>query len=57
MIYILFEIIRAAEEKDCTFLNPGSISRPRQDGGRHTYIVLDITENKNFIYNLCSIEK
>ena len=45
------------EEKDCTFLNPGSISRPRQDGGRHTYIVLDITENKKFIYNLCSIEK
>ncbi|MFN2926323.1 metallophosphoesterase family protein [Lachnospiraceae bacterium YH-ros2228] len=43
------------EDPDLTILNPGSIARPRQDGRKHSYIVLEITKKGDFLYNLCSL--
>ena len=33
-------------EKGITFLNPGSISKPRQEGHRPSYAVLELSEGK-----------
>lgn len=43
------------EGPELTILNPGSIARPRQDGRKHTYIVLEVTRKGDFLYNLCSL--
>ena len=33
-------------------INPGSLSRPRQDGGRPTYIVMSVSDNGNTDYSV-----
>ena len=35
-----------------TVINPGSLSRPRQDGGRPTYIVMSVSGNGSTDYSL-----
>lgn len=38
-----------------TVLNPGSLSKPRQDGHRPTYIVMTINDNDKIDYSLMEI--
>lgn len=35
-----------------TVINPGSLSRPRQEGGRPTYMVMTVNENGNIDYSV-----
>lgn len=37
------------------FINPGSISYPRQDGRRQSYIILDINDKQELSYEICYI--
>lgn len=43
-------------EEDIVVLNPGSISYPRQEGKKHTYMVMEIHENEKPIIQLKSVE-
>lgn len=38
-------------------INPGSISRPRQADGLHTYIVMDLNSDGSYAFTLKAIEK
>ena len=40
-----FEIDRREGEKDLIVLNPGSLSYPRQEGRRPSYMVMEIGED------------
>ena len=37
--------------KDITLLNPGSISYPRQDGRKHTFMLIDVDKDGEFHYS------
>lgn len=37
------------------FINPGSLSFPRQDGRKQSYIILDINEKHELFYEICYI--
>ena len=37
--------------KDITLLNPGSISYPRQDGRKHTFMMIDVDKDGEFHYS------
>ena len=39
-------------EKDVIAINPGSISLPRQDGRKPTYILMELDENEEFHFEL-----
>ena len=41
------------EEKGLLVLNPGSLSLPRQEGHRPTYIVMEIADDGQISYELC----
>lgn len=45
-----------SENGDIHVINPGSISRPRQAGGKLTYIVIDVDKDGNLHYNLQYID-
>lgn len=38
-------------------INPGSLSRPRQDGGTPTYMILEVSEDKKFHWTMVEREK
>lgn len=38
-------------EEDLTVLNPGSISYPRQDGRKHTYMLIEVDREGEFHYS------
>lgn len=40
------------KEKDIIAVNPGSISLPRQEGQKPTYIVMELDENEEFHFEL-----
>ena len=37
--------------KEITLLNPGSISYPRQDGRKHTFMLIDVDKDGEFHYS------
>lgn len=41
------------EDKELLVLNPGSLSLPRQEGHRPTYIVMEIANDGQISYELC----
>ena len=41
------------EDNELLFLNPGSLSLPRQEGHRPTYIVMEIADDGQISYELC----
>ena len=41
------------EDNDLLVLNPGSLSLPRQEGHRPTYIVMEIADDGQISYELC----
>lgn len=41
------------EDKELLVLNPGSLSLPRQEGHRPTYIVMEIADDGQISYELC----
>ncbi len=41
---------------DIVILNPGSLSYPRQEGKRSTYIIMEIDENGEIKYNIKELE-
>ena len=41
------------EDNELLVLNPGSLSLPRQDGHRPTYIVMEIADDGQISYELC----
>lgn len=43
------------ETPELTVLNPGSIARPRQDGRKHTYLVMEITPKGQYLFNPCTL--
>lgn len=43
------------EEEELTLINPGSISYPRQQDGKCTYIIMEISENEKISYVLKSV--
>ena len=42
--------------EDITLINPGSISYPRQEGKKPTYITMEIDENGEALFTLHTIE-
>lgn len=43
------------KHSDVTVINPGSLSRPRQDGRRPTYIVMTVQDNGKIDYSLVTM--
>ena len=43
------------EDNELLVLNPGSLSLPRQEGHRPTYIVMEIADDGQISYELCSL--
>lgn len=41
------------EDNELLVLNPGSLSQPRQEGHRPTYIVMEIADDGQISYELC----
>ena len=39
-----------------TILNPGSISYPRQDGRKHTFMMIDVDSKGEFHYNIATLK-
>ncbi len=39
-----------------TILNPGSISYPRQDGRKHTFMMIDVDPKGEFHYNIATLK-
>ena len=42
-------------EDEITLINPGSISYPRQQDGKNTYIILEISDSGEFTFELKSV--
>ena len=45
----------AEADEDVTILNPGSISRPRQEGRKHTFCVITIDDDDKVSYSFDDI--
>lgn len=43
-------------QEDITLINPGSISYPRQEGKKPTYVVMEIDENGEAVFSLHTVE-
>lgn len=45
------------KKKGITLLNPGSLSYPRQEGRKPSYILMELDENGKADYQICYVEK
>lgn len=43
------------EGEDCTILNPGSLTYPRQIGHKKTFLIMEIDDNENITYHFDEI--
>ncbi len=44
-------------DPDLTVLNPGSLTFPRQENGRPSYIVMEITKKGEALYRICYLDQ